>query len=77
METMNTSGQESSFLDNYAAEDASALFLSKRIKRLLKFIDITDSIKLCHHLGDRIFWRCLCRWLFVLDPVVIVACFTS
>jgi len=33
-----------------------------RIKRLLKFIDITDSIKLCHHLGG---W--LAGWLEWLD----------
>lgn len=45
----DSAGLSRSFLDNYAAEDASALFLSMRIKRLLKFIDITNSIKLCHH----------------------------
>lgn len=40
------------FWHNYfAAKDALRVFLSMRIKRLLKFIDITDSIKLClpHH----------------------------
>lgn len=36
------------FWHNYvAAKDALRVFLSMRIKRLLKFIDITDSIKLC------------------------------
>lgn len=51
------------FWHNYvAAKDALRVFLSMRIKRLLKFIDITDSIKLCPSLSaaQRARIACLC-----------------
>lgn len=60
------------FWHNYvAAKDALRVFLSMRIERLLKFIDITDSIKLClpphHTLGycPRACIACLCFTSYV------------